>query len=116
MSIAHDLARNVNGELTAILCGLATGMHKERCGPTDEVITRPFPFTTAQALAMLRIEATFEAFDAIAIDDDRSGLHYMGNATRHDEPRTFLGVAFYEVRHPLPEPGWKVINPLKVRT
>lgn len=72
-------------------------------------------YRESQARAMLRIEAGYDAEIVIAEHERRNGWSYVDDDHRTPRAMTLMGVAVYPVRHRLPEPGWRVINPLKVK-
>lgn len=60
---------------------------------------------------MLRIEVTFDALRELY--RDRDSFSFLPPPVTRDQPLTFMGVSVYLVRHKLPAPGWRVINPMR---
>lgn len=107
MSYCQDLARALRDEMRHLRHQVAARDTMPVSGPI------PPRFSPDQAMAILRIEATFEAVDSLRACRDFLSFVPSASAFNHDQPLTFLGVALYEVRHPLPAPGWRIINPMR---
>ncbi len=71
-----------------------------------------FPFTSDQARRMIRLEVDYERERVIAYT-----MHRYGFTALHERegPTTFEGFDVYVVNR-LPEPGWRVVNPMEKRT
>lgn len=99
------LARALQEEMHWLRHQVAARDTMPRVGPI------PPRFSPEQAQAMLRIEATFDAIRSLYAH--RESLDFLSPPHRHDEPTTFMGVSLYEVHHPIPAPGWRIINPMR---
>lgn len=104
---AAELAEALNRELLWLRHQVAARDTMTRVGPI------PPRFGPEQTRAILRIEATGEALHWLQYDQRRRNLNYLTWPRARDEAQTFMGVSIYEVRHTLPAPGWKIINPFR---
>lgn len=105
---ANDLAHAIHREMRSIL---AASTRPNLLNPN----VSHAGLGLAQARAVLRVEANTAALINIEEDDRRDGRRMMGRAFESNAERTFMGVSLYHVHHTIPAPGWRVINPLKVR-
>ena len=75
-------------------------------------------FKPEQVYAMLRVEVALKHEETIwneARDTVELSRQVVDEAQgKHEGPLTLLGVAVYYVRK-LPEPGWRVVNPMKAK-
>ena len=115
MTSAAELARAVQQEARSLLQTVA--MKPGAGAEATDAVPRPRPlFSRAQVNAMLRIEASRDAFWKLEETDGRTGYfdcpfdHHNGLA-----PRKFIGVTIYPVDYDLPAPGWRVINPMRAK-
>lgn len=99
MSACQTLARALRAERRWLLAERGIG---------DPVVT-----------AMLRIEVTTDALRVLYRDANQFRFPSFGLPSlltpmvALDQPLTFMGVSLYEVRHPIPAPGWRIINPMR---
>lgn len=70
------------------------------------------PVSLPQMQAILRIEATMTALDAIVAEEAQFRQGYIDAYAPWDAPQKFMGVTLYVVPYPLPAPGWRVVNPM----
>jgi hypothetical protein len=80
-------------------------------------ICRDLGLDAARSRKMLRIEATYAVETALHYESEPAAGNSVAWAgmfgTRDDQPDTLHGVAVYFIRANLPEPGWRLINPLE---